>query len=236
MLVIGHRGAAGEIAENTLASFRYAIAGGADGIEFDVRLLGEQLIVLHDDTLERTTNGVGAYQQLDVTALRALKTTNGEPIPFLEEVLALAGSGALVNVEIKQSGIAKRVVETVNHFADNTPQWRSRVLYSSFDHATTRALADLVDPQQLAVLCGSDYQTALASAQELAAWSIHLPLDLVSEDCVAEAHAARLRVLVYTVNELHELAHCMACGVDGVFSDFPARATAYVQRSQSPTG
>jgi glycerophosphoryl diester phosphodiesterase len=230
VLVIGHRGAAGNVAENTVGSISYALSAGADGIEFDVRMLENRFIVLHDETLERTTDGHGPYKAMNLPALRRLTANNGEAIPFLEEILALVAHRTLVNIEIKESGIAPEVVLAVNAFLPKLPNWHGRMVYSSFDQQTTTELAARVGDKQLGILCDTDYDAALAQAQQLDAYSLHLPIELVNPDTVQQAHDCALQVYVYTVNHPSDLEHCANCAVDGVFTDYPSRALRFTQQ------
>jgi glycerophosphoryl diester phosphodiesterase len=236
VLVLGHRGAGGDFDENTLDAFRHALDCGADGIEFDVRLLDGELIVLHDDTLERTTNGGGHYKALSLAALRALRTRQGGRIPLLDEVLAVVGGRGLVNVEVKEAGIGAQVLTAIHAWLASRPARADDVLLSSFDPLTTALLArDRAAGIRLGVLYTRDegLDAALARAAALGAWSIHLPLADVDEATIARVHAHGLHALVYTVNADDDLAHCLACGVDGVFSDFPARALSVAHASSA---
>lgn len=225
MLIIGHRGAGGAYDENTLAAFRHALDSGADGIEFDVRALDGELIVLHDEHLDRTTSGHGHYKDLGLGGVRALTTPRGERVPLLDEVLACANGHALVNVEVKETGIARQVLDALARWRQVHPKWSATLLLSSFDVATTAALGAARGDMRLGVLYPADegFAGALARASTLHAWSLHLPLDDVSADRVARAHAAGLHVLVYTVNADDDIARCRAAGVDGIFTDHPAR-------------
>lgn len=224
MLIIGHRGAAGRVPENTIASLRYALEAGADGVEFDLRRHEDRLIVLHDATLDRTTNGCGEHRALSLTALRDLEAGDGSPIPFLEEALAAVRGCGLVNLEIKDPAIARAVVDATAAFIGTDPQWDGRVLYSSFDADATATLARLKGRQKLGVLFEQDFDDALRRAAELDAWSIHLEYAMVNADAVQRAQASGLKVLVYTVNREDDIRRCADLGVDGVFSDFPDRA------------
>ena len=228
MLVIGHRGAAGHVAENTLGSMRRALALGVDGIEFDVRHCGDRLVVLHDATLERTTDGHGPCRDLPLAELRALHTANGERVPLLEEVLALVTGCAPINVEIKEGELADSVISALEQYYAATPLALESVLLSTFDIAATARLASRRGRMRLGVLYEEEtFAHALARARELGADSIHLPLEDVASATVTAARDAGLVVYVYTVNEAADIAHCHACGVDGVFSDFPDRVIAF---------
>ncbi|MEQ8234235.1 MAG: glycerophosphodiester phosphodiesterase family protein [Gammaproteobacteria bacterium] len=227
MLVIGHRGAAGHQPENTLGAMRKALELGVDGVEFDVRCHGDHVVVLHDATLERTTDGHGDYRALDFAALRALRAANGEGIPTLEEVLAVVSGCAHINVELKDAAGADRVVDALERWFADAPEALGRVLLSAFDTAATARLAARRGRMRLGVLYRDEpFENALARACALDASSLHLSLDAVDATRVMQAHDASLAVYVYTVNAVDDIAHCQACGVDGVFSDFPDRVVA----------
>ena len=231
MLVIGHRGASGHRAENTLSSLRHALTLGADGVEFDVRALGSHLILLHDGTLDRTTNGSGRYDAFEFRALRAFKTATGEPIPTLEEALLAAAAGRIINVELKDPGAADRLVDHLSAELKQGHIDAERLLLSSFDTAATATLAARRGAMRLGILYDDeDFDAALQRAVALGAWSLHMPLAALDSNAVECAHAKGLRVLVYTVNTDADLARCRNSGVDGVFSDFPDRAVALKRR------
>ena len=112
MLIFGHRGAPGypRRAENTCASFRKALRSGASGLEFDVRRCGDgRLVVLHDETIDRTTNGRGRVRSLNYANLRKYDAGFGSPVPLLADVLDEFGARCLLNIELKENGIAEDV-------------------------------------------------------------------------------------------------------------------------------
>lgn len=235
MLVIGHRGAAGPVDENTVASMHHAVACGVDGIEFDVRLLDGALIVLHDATLERTTDGRGHYKNLDLAALRRLRTRHGHPVPLLAEVLDVVAGLGLVNVEVKEAGIADEVITALDAWYQSRAAEQAQVLLSSFDRRTTAALAGRRGAMRLGILYEHErFEAALRRAIDLQAWSVHLPLAQVERRRIEAAHTQGLAAYVYTVNSAAQIARCQACGVDGVFSDFPDRVHAYLRTLPLP--
>ncbi len=226
MLVFGHRGAAGHCPENTLASVRHALALGVDAVEIDVRLLDDALIVLHDPTLDRTTNGHGSYKTMSLAALRALDAGQGELVPLLEEVIALTLGRVMLNIEVKEAGIAAQVIERTLVATSARPAWREHMLLSSFDVETSAVLARLHGPMRLGLLYEEDFPAALARAMTLGADALHMALEHLNAADVARAHAQGIVVYVYTVNDAPAIARCRAAGVDGVFSDYPDRVIA----------
>ena len=100
MIIIGHRGASGNFPENTLAAFRHAAALGCPWVELDVHLLEGELVVIHDEQLDRTTNGRGHLEAAGLAAVRALDAGNGEQVPLLSEVLTALNGQVAINVEL----------------------------------------------------------------------------------------------------------------------------------------
>ncbi len=242
--VIAHRGCSGAAPENTLAAFRRAIAAGADMLELDVLPSRDgELVVIHDDTLERTTNGSGRVQDYDLARLRQLDAGAwfgagfaGERIPTLAEVLELARGRTLLNIEIKaeavtdqrQGGAVDRVARLVR-----AQRMQDAVLLSSFAPramADARALAPEIARAALfdaAVHRGQDALEILAPA---ACAALHLAVGEVTAATVELCHAHGKAVSVYTVNDEAELHRLLALGVDAVFTDWPERMLAELGR------
>ncbi len=227
MLSIGHRGAAGHEPENTLRGVARAMRLGVDWIEVDVQLVDGELVVFHDDTLERTTNGSGAVAEQSFKALRELDAGEGETIPRLAEVLDLIDARVGLNIELKGPDCGESVTSIVGDYLERQPEWRGKILLSSFDETQTAELAGRERNFELGILFETDAEAALARARAFAAYSIHPSTKQVTAELVAEAHAAGIKVFVYTVNEPREIATMRALGVDGVFSDYPDRVGEY---------
>ena len=223
MLSIGHRGAAGHEPENTLRGVACAMRLGADCIEVDVQLVDGELIVFHDDTLERTTNGSGALVDHSFSALRELDAGSGEKIPTLGEVLDLIDARLGLNIELKGPGCVAPVTKLVSDYQDRQPAWRGKILLSSFDEEQTAQLADCERNFELGILFESDTEAALERAKAFNASAIHPSMTQVTPELVSDSHAAGIKVFVYTVNEPEDIAAMRELNVDGVFSDYPDR-------------
>lgn len=226
-LLIGHRGARGLAPENTLRALEAGILAGAPWLEFDVqRHPSGELFLLHDLTLDRSTNGQGLPGALSWEALRALDAGLGERLPSLDEALDLIDQRAGVNIELKTwdgtaAAVAAKLRERV---AAGWPL--EKLLVSSFH------LPELFEFHQLApeipvgaLLCGVPLDWA-ACASELQATSLNLSSEFVDARLVADAKSRGLAVYVYTVNEPEEYRRLAALGVDGVFTDVPDRLRA----------
>ncbi len=223
MLTIGHRGAAGHEPENTLRSVACAMRLGVDGVEVDVQPVDDELIVFHDDTLERTTNGSGAVAERSFTELRELDAGDGAKIPSLSEVLDLIDARVGLNIELKGPDGVDRVTTLISDYQRRQPAWSDKILLSSFDETQTAELADRERSFKLGILFEHSAEAALARAKVFNAFSIHPSLKQVTPDLVSEAHAIGIKVFVYTVNEPEDIIAMRALNVDGVFSDYPDR-------------
>ena len=225
-LLIGHRGAAGLAPENTLASFAKAVALGVDGVELDVRLVEDELVVIHDERVDRTTDGSGLVGELSLAQLRRLDAGAGERIPTLTEVLAAVPSRCLVNVELKGAGTAASVARTLG--GERRP-----LLVSSFDHGELAQFHALCPDVPCAPLIGR-WQAGLERvAKSLDASAVNLADRLASAERVAKIASWGCRSLVYTVNDAQRAQRLKGMGVAGVFTDYPDRLAFGSKRSNS---
>lgn len=222
MLCIGHRGAMGYAPENTLASIDKALALGAPWVEIDVYHVDGHLMVIHDDRLERTTNGQGYVTAQTYAYLRSLDAGAGQRIPTLEEVFDRVDRRAGINIELKGPGTAAPVVEFI---AGRLAQgWsREQILISSFNHPELQR-AKTLDPSLRigALIVGLPLRKA-AFGSELHAYSVHPSLEFIDQDFVDDAHARGLKVFVFTVDEAEDIARMEILGIDGVFTNYPDR-------------
>jgi glycerophosphoryl diester phosphodiesterase len=216
-LIIGHRGAAGLEPENTVRSFKRALEIGVDAIELDVYCVDEHLVVIHDDTLERTTNGRGEVMATSYDALRKLDAGKGERIPTLDEVLDLAGKRVTVNVELKGKGTAAPVARCIAAHS------KVDTLISSFDHAELARFHKAAPDARVAPLFHRESSRMFEIAQSLQAWSISLSVKLASAERLASISEHGYRSLVYTVNDLAIAQRLKSDGATGIFTDYPDR-------------
>ena len=219
MIIFGHRGAPGypRRAENTIGSFRKALQYGATGLEMDVRrTLDGCLVVIHDDTIDRTTNGSGRVRDLTYEELRQFDAGCGEPIPLLTDVLNEFGGQCWLNIELKDPGIAPDVKRLVLE-----RQLETHVIVSTFDWEELRPLR----PEISIALLSSRLWNLVRRARELGASAIHPRRNIVTARLIASAREAKLRVHVWTVNDPAEMARLRELGIDGIFTDFPERCS-----------
>ncbi len=223
LFCFGHRGACGHEPENTIRSVRRALELGADGVEVDVYFADGQLVVIHDDTLERTTNGHGRVMEKSFKYLRSLDAVLGEKIPPLAEILHVVNQQVSINVELKGPHTAAPVTALIAEYVKYHGWKFEDFLVSSFDHAQIRLAKELCPELRIGALIDKTPRSLAQFAEELGAWSLHASKRCVTPELVADAHQRGLKVFVYTVNDPDEIAALRVLGVDGVFSDFPER-------------
>ncbi|WNM63886.1 glycerophosphodiester phosphodiesterase [Candidatus Nitrospira neomarina] len=219
LLRIGHRGAAGHAPENTLAALELAIKYGVDMVEFDVRRTADgALVLLHDDSVDRTTNGVGKIEELSLSVLRALDAGGGERIPLLEEALACLSGRAGAMIELKVRGIAADVCALVK-----AADFQGTVIYASFFHEELLPVRRLIgDAFTLALIEDVPIPfTAFATAAQ--ATHVGVALNVVTPALVQALQAKDIKVFVYTVDEPDDIARMKRLEVDGIISNFPDR-------------
>ncbi|MBI2885369.1 MAG: glycerophosphodiester phosphodiesterase [Candidatus Omnitrophica bacterium] len=228
-LVIAHRGASADAPESTRAAIRLAVAQRADMIELDVQLTRDgRLVIFHDDTLERTTNGHGRLMdhrfreiaRLDAGAWRGRRCA-GERVLLVSQALRAAGS-CRVNLELKAVPRPAMLLTRLNRVLDWS-RARRRVLISSFDPALVRGMRRREPRMATALLCREHWTASLRQARRLGCAAIHPHISLITSARVRQAHAAGLRVHAWTTDSRQEAARLLAQGVDGVVTNRPAR-------------
>ncbi len=219
MICIGHRGASGHRPENTLAAFDYAVTLGCPWVELDVYHIEDELIVFHDDKLERCTNGTGDIRDKSFAYLRGLDAGEGQQIPTLREVANLINQRAGINVELKGPDTAAPVCALLDQLVREG--WdANQFLLSSFYHAELAK----ADPKYRRGALFHKKQNYFQTTDSLAAYALNLSLKIVDAQTVNDAHERGLKVFVYTVNETDDIDAMRALGVDGIFCDYPDRA------------
>ncbi len=232
--VIGHRGAAGYAPENTLASIRAAAALGVRWVEFDAKLTGDgQIVLFHDEKLERTTNGAGRVADMSLNDLRTLdagawfgEPFRGERIPTLSETLVALGELALgANVEIKPD--PGREEETGDAVARTLKrEWPRNLpppIISSFKTESLRAASALLPdvPQALLVVdVPADWRRRLVA---LGCTALHSAGKGLTRDLTGEIRAAGYRLRCHTINDAEVARRLFGLGVDAIISDYPDR-------------
>ena len=221
ILKIGHRGAKGYEPENTLISFEKAIAMGADGIELDVHLsLDGYLIVIHDETIDRTTNGKGVVNQLTVEELKSFRINDTYEIPTLEEVLDLVNQRCFVNIELKNQDTAEKVVQLIERYISENNWSHPQFLVSSFDWNALQQVRFLNEDIRIGVLTETDLDLAISFARFIKAEALHPDFQLLTKEHTAKIQEKGILVYPWTVNETIDIEKMKSIKVDGIITDF----------------
>ena len=224
MLKIGHRGAKAHVAENTLESIQQALDMGVDGIELDVHVCATgELVVIHDFTVDRTTNGKGEVSKLSLTELKKLKVEDNYKVPTLQEVISLVDKKCFINIEMKGrhtakplSGFLERLVKEGGYSYDD-------FIISSFQREELQIMSEISPEVHLGVLTQASVAQAWEWAEEFKAKAIHPHYTLLTESNVVKAQQAGYKIFTWTVNEPEDIARVKSFGVDGIISDYPER-------------
>ncbi len=215
--VYGHRGAPAEHPENTLAGFRRALELGVEGIELDVHLSKDGVpVVLHDETVDRTTNGAGAVADMTVDELKALDAGEGERIPTLAEVLDLVGDAVLVDIEVKANAAGSAVLEEIK---GRDTRW----VISSFDWDVLRYVRSVDAEAELWVLSTGATDEALATVDEVKASALALWQRAIDEDIAKMLVERSVPFWPWTVNDPEQAERLLEWGAFGICTDDPAR-------------
>ncbi|RKD76022.1 glycerophosphoryl diester phosphodiesterase [Sinobaca qinghaiensis] len=221
-----HRGVSIAKPENTMAAFKLAEEKGADGIELDVQLTRDnKVIVMHDLSINRTTNGRGTIRSKtwdDLKKLDAGSWFGGtyEPIPLLEDVVSwLSGNTLLVNIELK--GPLKTMPDLIravkNIVEPALPA--SRVIISSFHHPTVVSLHEEWKEPEKALLVSSGLYKPLRYLQQAEVFSLHVKRQTISDKEMVELMEQGITVRVFTVNDEKALQRLINLQVDGIMTD-----------------
>jgi glycerophosphoryl diester phosphodiesterase len=229
--ILAHRGASGYAPENTMAAFRLARELGADGLEFDVQVTKDGVpVVIHDEWLERTTNGKGFVNEKTLAELRALDAGSwfdpkfaGERIPTLEEVIAEFGRDLFLNIELKNSFLEMPQLEEKTVGLIREYGIEETVIVSSFDHESMLHLHNIAPDLRTGLLYDCRLVDAPDYAKRISSAALHPLFATVRKDLVQSAHQNGLEVNVWTVNEEAHLQMMIQLGVDSIITNFPDR-------------
>lgn len=234
MIIFAHRGASGDYPENTLLAFKKAICLGINAIELDVhKCSDDNLVVIHDEDIERTFKGKGLIKDYTLYQIKNFKCRNFEfinrydcKIPTLREVFELIkDKNIFLNIEAKtdliEYDLEKDVIDLINEY-----NLKDNILISSFNHNTIRDFKNIDKTIRYGALYRSedDYKgfgNIVEHAKNLGVYSINLSGLLVNKEIVDLAHENGLKVFVYTINFPLAMRKMIEYNVDGVFTDYP---------------
>jgi glycerophosphoryl diester phosphodiesterase len=244
VVVMAHRGFSGKAPENTLAAFRQAIEIGSDFIELDVRFSKDgHLVVFHDDTLERTTNGKGKVADFSLQDLRGLdagswfgSSFSGERIPTFQEVLDLAKGRILVNIELKKGDqgsytmhdLADRALEEVQQAG-----MEGHVLFSSFDPGAVERIRKNNPSVPVALITGSPWHSPMEAFGGKALSFLNPRKSTLSETNLVRAHQQGAKIFTWTIDTEEEMEKFISMGVDGIITNHPDRLIRILEKKAS---
>lgn len=226
--VIAHRGFSAVAPENTMVAFRQAAEAGADGIELDVHLTKDgEVVVIHDYTVKRTTDGTGWVRELTLEELRRLdagswfgEAFRGEKIPTLDEVLRwVADRDLSINIELKnlkfpEPGLEEAVAERIVRYGR-----AERTIISSFHHASLQQMKEWLPQLDTAILYMANLVEPWVYTRGAKATSMHPYSPTVTAETVNGCRKAGLPLRPFTVNKVKEMRRLIRLGVDGIITD-----------------
>ncbi|MGD0643281.1 MAG: glycerophosphodiester phosphodiesterase family protein [Candidatus Bathyarchaeia archaeon] len=216
MLRIGHRGARAYAPENTLASFKKALEIGVDAVELDVRRTKDnQLVVIHDTNVKRTTDGEGLVSELTLKEIKGFSAEKGEKIPTLHEALDFLDKKVKVFVELKETGIEEQVLSIVHEKGIE----KNVVIISFLEDALKKVRA--LDKDIETGLLYANHKNPIKAALELKANYLLALYRFTHTANVEKAHENGLKMIVWTINKPEEIEEYTKKGVDGIASDKP---------------
>ena len=225
ILNIGHRGARGHIAENTLESIQKAIDLNVDGVEIDVfRCASGEIVVFHDKELSRLTNSNGFIEDITLDSLNHILVEGKYKIPTLEEVLELINGDILLNVELKGENTAVPTASILKDFITNTKWEVDQLIVSSFDWKELTIFKNQNTNIPIGVLNENHtIDETIEMAIALKAIAIHPNFSSLNQDIVNTIHKAGFKIYSWTINEPAAINNAIKFGIDGIITDFPDR-------------
>ena len=234
-ILFAHRGASAHAPENTLAAFELALRQGADAIELDAKLSKDKhVVVFHDQTVDRTTDGSGPVKSLTLAELRTLDAGShydiafqGELIPTLEEVFRAVGQLTFINIELTNyDSIMDELPEKVAGLVRKHKISR-RVLFSSFNPLALIRIHKFIPEAPIGLLAAAGIRGALARSwlgNIFGYQSLHPNYKDVTRELIERLHKHNRLMVAYTVNQPEDLQQLFRLGIDGVFTDDPVLA------------
>jgi glycerophosphoryl diester phosphodiesterase len=243
VVVIAHRGFSGAAPENTLAAFLKAIETGCDMIEMDVQLSRDgEVVVIHDDTLDRTTNGKGKVSQHTLQDIKRFDAGlwfspqfTGERIPTLKEALSLTCGKIPLTIELKKGDLGHY---TIFDLADRAlaevekAGSLAQVAFSSFDRAGIERILERNSRIPVAYIYNKPWSSPLELIGKYPIPILSCRHTILTKDNLTKAHQAGLKINVWTVDTKLEMEHFLDLGVDGIITNHPDQAINVIQRRQ----
>jgi len=220
-IIVGHRGARGLSAENTLASFKEALKYHVDMVELDVHICKSgHLVVFHDNTLERLTGAEGHVDDFTLAELRKLLVDKKEQIPTLEEVIQFINRRCKINIELKGEGTGKAVALLLRRYLNRA--WQpDDFLVTSFNFYELFAFQEALSIISTGLIFERLPIDYTLFSQQFGVQAIMMHYPLITPSFMERAHARNLKVYAWTVNKISDQKKLLKLGVDGVITDYP---------------
>ena len=230
MLTIGHRGARGYIAENTLESIQKALDLNVDGIEIDVfRCASGEIVVFHDKKLKRLTGHNGLIEETTFEELKNMLVAGRYRIPTLQQVLEKIGGKILLNVELKGENTAIPTATILKKYLSDSQSDIKKLIVSSknwkeltlFKNQNTNIPIGVLSHYNIFLEKGVD--AIIEKGMELSALAIHPKFSILNKKAIDKMHSAGFLVYSWTINSPKDIQRAIRLGVDGIITDFPDR-------------
>ncbi|MDI6592090.1 MAG: glycerophosphodiester phosphodiesterase family protein [Patescibacteria group bacterium] len=221
--VLGHRGCAGLEPENTIRAFKRALDLGVDLIEFDVRMTKDKkLVVIHDEKLDRTTNGKGFVRDFAFEEIKKLDAGKGEKIPSFEETLNLLKSEKpIIVIEIKEPQITEKILKIIKK-----ENLENKVLIVSFWHNILNKIKEIEPEIKTGAILAGRPMNLVSTAKAAKSKLLCLRHEFIDEELVKNCHRKGIEINAWTVNELKDIERMIKLGIDIISSDYPNRVLA----------
>lgn len=224
MLRIAHRGASGEYPENTLLAYQQALDTQPDMVEVDIRVTKDKkVVVIHDATVDRTTNGKGKIKSYNLKELQKLNAGNGEKIPTLEEVLVFLQGKTKVNIDIKEKAAVEPTIDIIEKLVQEHKYRYSDFLISAFNPFILTAVQKQNTSIALALNFALFPDIFFLLSHIFNFEHVKPHKRLLKEKFIIRAHKRGWKVLVWTINKPKDIEKMKKLGVDGILSDYPDR-------------
>tara|TARA_B110000503_G_scaffold72593_1_gene112268 strand:+ start:1413 stop:2111 length:699 start_codon:yes stop_codon:yes gene_type:complete len=217
MQLFAHRGVSDLAPENSMTAFQLALDQQCDGIELDVRLMSGQVVVMHDASVDRTTNGTGLVNHFSLEQWQQLDLGHGEVPPTLRQVLALVAGRCKVNIELKSVDLVDQVAAEMTYAEDHFGFQQSQLCVSAFDHRLLMSLKHILPHVNIAPLIASCPVALAQLAHDMGAEALHSDTETTDAELVRDAHSRGLAIRVFTVKQAADLLRLKRIGVDAVF-------------------
>ncbi|MGB5204539.1 glycerophosphodiester phosphodiesterase [Eudoraea sp.] len=224
LITIGHRGAMGHETENTLASIQKALDLNVDMIEIDVfKISSGEIVVFHDEKIDRLTNGSGDIESLDLETLKNLTVEGNHKIPLLSEVLDVMNHTVPLNIELKGPGTSEGVMHIIKTYMENEGWTLDDFLISSFNWEELKNMRRINKDIKIAILTEDNPLDAIPIANDLNAVAINPNYMSLTKENVLEIKSQGFKIFTWTVNDTKQISNMRKLGVDGVFTNYPER-------------